>query len=140
MWAARAARGAGLGALAVWKRGASVVDRGWGKGQEGPVSASPAASTEASASLFLGACRLPHVPSCPMLLASATATRLKTVLGLSRTSLRTRKLYHLDLGVDGSEAAQVLQALVDPVSEVGALGCLPDPDDALLLSVGFRPG
>jgi phosphoribosylformylglycinamidine synthase len=108
------------------------------KGQESPVSASPAASTEASTSLWrleIGA-----RPELSDALASATATRLKAVLGLSPTSLRTRKLYHLDLGLDAGEAAQVLQALVDPISEVGALGCLPDPDDALLLSVGFRPG
>jgi len=102
------------------------------------VSASPAASTESSASLWR--LEITARPELSDALASATAKRLKAVLGLTPTSLRTRKLYHLDLGLDAGEAAQVLEALVDPVSDVGALGCLPDPADALVLSVGFRPG
>lgn len=102
------------------------------------MSASPAASTEASASLWR--LEIAARPALTDALASATAVRLKTVLGLAPTGLRTRKLYHLDLGLDAGEAAQVLAALVDPVSEEGALGGLPDPADAVVLTVGYRPG
>jgi len=102
------------------------------------VSASPAASTESSASLWR--LEIAARPELSDALASATASRLKAVLGLTPTGLRTRKLYHLDLGLDAGEAAQVLAALVDPISEHGALGCLPDPADAQVLSVGYRPG
>jgi hypothetical protein len=102
------------------------------------VSASPAASSESSEVLW----RLEIGTRVELsdALASATASRLKAVLGLRPTGLRTRKLYHLDLGLDAGEAGQVLAALVDPISEEGALGCLPDPAGALVLSVGYRPG
>ena len=136
--AARAARWAGHARWQCERATAARLTGGGAKGQEDAVSASPAASTESSASLWR--LEIAARPELSDALASATATRLKAVLGLSPASLRTRKLYHLDLGLDAGEAAQVLAALVDPVSEVGALGCLPDPSDALLLSVGFRPG
>ncbi len=73
-------------------------------------------------------------------LATATASRLRTVLGRVPGGLRTRKLYHLDLGLAPGELAQVLAALVDPVSELGAVGSLDDPPGAQLLCVGYRPG
>lgn len=83
-------------------------------------------------------------PGLPDPLAAATLHRLATWLGLQPRALRTRKVVHLDLGLDEREAAQVLAALTDPVAEVGALGMLPDPqhegEDAWLLAVGFLPG
>ncbi len=136
--AARAARWAGHARWQCERATAARLTGGGAKGQEDAVSASPAASTESSASLWR--LEIAARPELSDALASATATRLKAVLGLSPASLRTRKLYHLDLGLDAGEAAQVLAALVDPVSEEGALGCLPDPAEAVLLSVGFRPG
>jgi len=77
-------------------------------------------------------------------LAEATRRRLDTWLGLRPQALRTRKVYHLDFELDEAEAARVLEALVDPVAEVGALGMLDDPSLAgerpWALSVGFAPG
>ena len=83
-------------------------------------------------------------------LAEATKRRLDTWLGLRPQALRTRKVYHLDLGLSEDEAARVLAALVDPVAEVGALGMLDDQDRTIdgasggelpwALSVGFAPG
>ncbi|PRQ02132.1 Phosphoribosylformylglycinamidine synthase 2 [Enhygromyxa salina] len=77
-------------------------------------------------------------------LAEATRRRLETWLDLRPQALRTRKVYHLDLGLDDAEAERVLAALVDPVAEIGALGMLDDPERdgerPWALSVGFLPG
>jgi phosphoribosylformylglycinamidine synthase II len=77
-------------------------------------------------------------------LAEATRRRLDTWLGLRPRALRTRKVYHLDFGLARNEAARVLEALVDPVAEVGALGMLEDPEldgeAPWALAVGFAPG
>ncbi|HET6584261.1 MAG TPA: AIR synthase-related protein, partial [Nannocystaceae bacterium] len=78
-------------------------------------------------------------------LGAQIRARLQTWLDLPASRVTTRKVFHLDLDIDPTEAAQVLAALVDPVAEVGAIGMLPDPvDPALgppqLLTVGFRPG
>ncbi len=74
-------------------------------------------------------------------LAAATRTRLQTA-GVSPLDLATRKVFLLESStlIDPGEVAQVLAALVDPVTEVGAVGALADPADALLLTVGLRPG
>jgi phosphoribosylformylglycinamidine (FGAM) synthase PurS component len=77
----------------------------------------------------------------PDALAAATRSRLQSI-DVSPVDLATRRVYLLELS-DGQpgEAAQVLAALVDPVTEVGAVGVLPDPPgDTLVLTVGFRPG
>jgi phosphoribosylformylglycinamidine synthase II len=77
-------------------------------------------------------------------LAEATRRRLDTWLGLQPRALRTRKVYHLDLDLDAASAARVLEALVDPVAECGALGMLDDPlvdgEQAWALSVALLPG
>lgn len=80
-------------------------------------------------------------------LAEATRRRLDTWLGLRPRALRTRKVYHLDLDLDAASAARVLEALVDPIAERGALGMLEDPRDpsgsdepAWALSVALLPG
>ncbi|KIG12324.1 Phosphoribosylformylglycinamidine synthase, PurS subunit [Enhygromyxa salina] len=77
-------------------------------------------------------------------LAEATRRRLDTWLQLRPRALATRRVYHLELGLDADEAAQVLAALVDPVAEVGALGMLADPvhegEPAWVLSIGSLPG
>src|SRR5262245_51213931 len=65
---------------------------------------------------------------------------------LARSSrARTRKIYHLDLDLDASDARRVLEALVDPVCEVGAIGVLDDAIFAAgqavqVLTVSFLPG
>lgn len=84
-------------------------------------------------------------PGLPDPLAEATLHRLATWLGTRPRALRTRKVVHLDLGLDERDAARVLAALTDPVAEVGALGMLPDPLDPhgeapWLLAVGLLPG
>lgn len=75
-------------------------------------------------------------------LAASTASRVSQWLGLSPTAVHTRKVYHLDLGLDEADARRVLEALVDPVAERGALGMLDDPwpPQTLVVTVGFRPG
>jgi phosphoribosylformylglycinamidine synthase II len=77
-------------------------------------------------------------------LAESTRRRLDTWLGLQPRALRTRKVYHLDLDLDAASAARVLEALVDPVAECGALGMLDDPqldgERPWVLSVGLLPG
>ena len=77
-------------------------------------------------------------------LAEATKQRLDTWLGLRPRALRTRKVYHLDFGLDPEEAGQVLDALVDPVAEIGSLGMLDDleldGERPWALSVSFAPG
>ena len=104
------------------------------------VSASSVVSSSAAAA---GVTRLEITtrPAGTDALATATALRLQAVLGRT-PELRTRKLYHLDLGLDlgRGEPAQVLAALVDPICELGAVGSLPDPAGASRLCVGLRPG
>jgi phosphoribosylformylglycinamidine synthase II len=76
--------------------------------------------------------------------AEATRRRLDTWLNLRPKALRTRKVFHLDLDLDAASAARVLDALVDPVAECGALGMLDDPlldgERAWALSVALLPG
>ncbi len=68
--------------------------------------------------------------------------RLRTWLELPVRRVQTRKVYHLDLDIDADEAERVLDALCDPVAEIGALGTLPDDatDPPICLTIGFRPG
>jgi phosphoribosylformylglycinamidine synthase subunit PurSL len=68
--------------------------------------------------------------------------RLRTWLDLPVRRVLTRKVVHLDLDIDANEAARVLDALCDPVAEIGALGTLIDDtrDPPICLTVGFRPG
>jgi phosphoribosylformylglycinamidine synthase len=76
--------------------------------------------------------------------AEATRRRLDTWLGVRPKALRSRKVYHLDLGLAEAEAERVLAALVDPVAERGALGMLDDPlldgEPAWALTVSLLPG
>ncbi len=75
-------------------------------------------------------------------LAESTARRLRSELAITAT-VRTRRVYLLDLDIDGAEAAEVLARLVDPVAEIGALGMLDEPEageDAWFLTIGLRPG
>ena len=58
-------------------------------------------------------------------LGAATVRRLRSHLDVEAT-VRTRRIYLLDLDIDEGEAATVLDNLVDPVAEVGALGMLRD--------------
>ena len=118
-------------------------------GQEGRVSASSVSASlaasapraDARAVTRLEVAARPELGDLIDALATATAKRLHAVLGRT-PRLRTRKLYHLDLGLDlaAGEPARVLAALVDPVSELGAVGALPDPAGAQRLRVGLRPG
>jgi phosphoribosylformylglycinamidine synthase II len=74
-------------------------------------------------------------------LAVVTARRLAEWLDLHPTRIVTRRVYHLDLGLDDGDAQRVVAALIDPVAENGGLGMLPDGDGSpLALTVGFRPG
>ncbi|MBX7082446.1 MAG: hypothetical protein K1X88_24790 [Nannocystaceae bacterium] len=77
-------------------------------------------------------------------LAAQTAARLSGWLGqpVDAGAIATRRVYHLDLGLDDDEAARVLAAVVDPVAQTGAVGMLPDPWPAgtLVLEIGLRPG
>jgi phosphoribosylformylglycinamidine synthase len=75
-------------------------------------------------------------------LAAETASRVSQWLGLVPGAVHTRKVFHLDLGLDEADARRVLDALVDPVAERGALGMLDDPwaPETLVVTVGFRPG
>src|SRR5690242_18996341 len=58
--------------------------------------------------------------------------------------VRTRRVYLLDLDLDAREASLVLEALVDPVCELGAIGALDDlllgAEPVQILEVGFLPG
>jgi len=75
-------------------------------------------------------------------LAVETASRVTQWLGLVPAAIYTRRVFHLDLGLDEADARRVLDALVDPVAQRGALGMLDDPwpAQALVVTVGFRPG
>jgi phosphoribosylformylglycinamidine synthase II len=72
-------------------------------------------------------------------LGEATERRL-IASGVEPHGVRARKVYHLDLEIDADEAARILAHLVDPITEIGALGVLDDPPGAYLLTVGLRPG
>ncbi len=76
-------------------------------------------------------------------LAAETSRRLEAWLGLNPARIRTRRVYHFDLGLTDAEAGRVRDALVDPIAEVGALGILPDPDPSespWIVTVGLLPG
>lgn len=75
-------------------------------------------------------------------LGAQVHARLRTWLDLPVRRVHTRKVYQLDLDIDADEAARVLDALYDPVAEIGAIGTLPDDadDPPLCLTIGFRPG
>ena len=127
-------------ALAVWKATlARLTARGPG-GLRRAVSSAQPANLGLTSTAAVGRLEIATRPELADALATATATRLQAVLGRLPNGLRTRKLYHLDLGLGPDELAQVLAALVDPVSETGAVGVLADPGSALRLCVGFRPG
>ena len=80
-------------------------------------------------------------PGLPDALGAVTRQELQAFLSLTPTRVRTRKIYHLDLDIDASEAARIAAALVDPIAEVGAIGMLADASDAhFLLGVSFLPG
>jgi phosphoribosylformylglycinamidine synthase subunit PurSL len=82
----------------------------------------------------------PHVPDA---LGAMTERQLADWLGLRPTRVRTRKLFLCDLDIDGAEAARFLEAITDPVTEVSALGVLPDDTAAgapWILTVSFAPG
>ncbi len=76
-------------------------------------------------------------------LAESTARRLRSEFGITAT-VRTRRVYLLDLDLTEHEAVAALAQLVDPVAEIGALGMLRDrtgSDGQLwFLTVGLRPG
>jgi phosphoribosylformylglycinamidine synthase II len=85
-------------------------------------------------------------PGLPDPLARATIHRLAVWLDVHPRALRTRKVHHLDLGLDSRDAERVLAALTDPVAEVGALGMLDDhvldDDDGSpwVVEIGLLPG
>ena len=136
----RAARPVKGGPLAVWKATpARLTPQGPG-GLRRAVSSAQPAIPGLSPTAAVARLEVATRPELADALATATATRLQAVLGRVLTGLRTAKLYHLDLGLGPEELAQVLAALVDPVSELGAIGVLADPPAALRLCVGFRPG
>ncbi len=127
-------------ALAVWKATLArltVVGHG---GLRRAVSSAQPAALGSTSTAAVGRLEITTRPELKDALATATATRLRAVLGRVPTGLRTRKVLHLDLGLDADELARVLAALVDPVSELGAVGALPDPPGARRLCIGFRPG
>ena len=75
-------------------------------------------------------------------LAAEMKSRLASWLDVHPRRLGRRRVYHLDLNIDPSEAQQVAHALIDPVAEVGCVGMLDDPqaDPPTFVTVGFRPG
>jgi phosphoribosylformylglycinamidine synthase subunit PurSL len=76
-------------------------------------------------------------------LGHETCHRLETWLELHPQRVRTRRVYHLDLEITAEEAQQVVEALTDPVAEVGVVGMLPDAFEGTppcFLTVGFKPG
>src|SRR5262249_13697653 len=82
-------------------------------------------------------------PGVPDPLAEGTRRRLSEWLRLTPSRVRTRTVYHLDLDIDADEAQAVLGAILDPVSQVGAVGMLPDddaPEPPLILGVSLLPG
>lgn len=129
------------------RRALPGLDTRRGAGDEGPIvahSTPPAAhsdmtSTSASPVWRLEIATAPHLRDA---LATETAARASTWLGVVPTAVHTRKVFHLDLGLDEADARRVLEALVDPIAEVGALGMLEDPwpVGTHVVTVGFRPG
>lgn len=82
-------------------------------------------------------------PEFPDALAGQVEQRLRQWLGLTVGRVRRRKVFHFDLDLSDAEAQTVLEGLVDPVSERGAIGMLPDEfggDPPLFLAIAFRPG
>ncbi|MGB1699970.1 MAG: AIR synthase related protein, partial [Nannocystaceae bacterium] len=81
-------------------------------------------------------------------LAIRTSARLDAWLAMAPAQLRTRRVFHVDvMHEDGrplseEDSRAVLEALVDPVAEVGSVGMLEDPpfESGVALAVGFRPG
>ncbi len=73
-------------------------------------------------------------------LAAQTRARLHRWLGLEASRVQTRRIYHLDLGLEQAEAQRVLAALTDPISEEGSLALLDDEGAAVWAQVAFKPG
>ncbi len=72
--------------------------------------------------------------------AAQTRARLSSWLGLQPSRVQTRRVYHLDLGLDAADAERVRAALTDPVSEEGALSLIDDEGAAVWARVAFKPG
>jgi phosphoribosylformylglycinamidine synthase len=77
-------------------------------------------------------------------LGESVRARLSDWLGIEAAAVRTRKVYLLDLGLDAADAQRVLEALTDPIAEVGGSPRLADTDEtrgpAITVEVGFLPG
>lgn len=73
-------------------------------------------------------------------LAAQTLARLRAWQGIEPSRVRTRRVYHLDLGLSDDEATRVCAALADPVGEHASLGLLDDEGADVWVSVAFKPG
>ncbi len=71
--------------------------------------------------------------------------KLRAWTGLSPARMRTRKVFWLHVAMTDDEAKRVLGALLDPVSEVGVFGTLPDGVDEAeappwVVTIRYLPG
>jgi len=79
-------------------------------------------------------------PEMPDPAARELESRLRSWAALSPSRVSSRRVYLLDLDIQEQAARDVLEALTDPVAEVGTLGQLPDVHECVRLEVGLKPG
>jgi phosphoribosylformylglycinamidine synthase len=68
------------------------------------------------------------------------AQAIRSFLGIPVERVRTRDVYRIEAELTDDERARVLDELVDPVLQRGALGRLEDEPFDVALAVGYKPG
>ncbi|MDH3591443.1 MAG: phosphoribosylformylglycinamidine synthase subunit PurS, partial [Planctomycetota bacterium] len=68
--------------------------------------------------------------------------RAADYLGLRLEDVRTRDVYKVRAALSDDEAERILHELIDPVSQVGARGRIPERPEAFdaVVHVGYKPG
>ncbi len=66
--------------------------------------------------------------------------RVRSFLGIDIERVRTREVYRVDADLSQPEAQRILNELVDPVLQRGALGRIDDEPFDAAVAVGCKPG
>ena len=65
---------------------------------------------------------------------------VRSFLGIPIEGVRTRDVYHVEGDLSAAEAGRVLDELVDPVLQRGAIGRIEEEPFDVAVTVGYKPG